>query len=110
MALYACVGRDERIRSSVYTTLETVLAPFEDPVVAASADDPDIDPDALLAGRHTLYLCGPAHEQARVQGVFAALVASVVPPPVDRVHRYGRPLDPPLLLVLDEAANIAPLR
>jgi type IV secretion system protein VirD4 len=109
VALFASAGRDERIKSSVYTTLETVLAPFEDPVVAASAGRSEIDPGRLLDG-HTLYLCGPAHEQARVQGVFATLVSSVVHAAVQRGHRDGRPLDPPLLLVLDEAANIAPLR
>jgi type IV secretion system protein VirD4 len=108
-ALEAGRSRDERIRSSIYTTLETVLSPYEDPVVAASADGCDIDPVALLEGRNTLYLCGPAHEQARVQGVFSALVAAVVHAAVERYERHG-PLDPPLLVVLDEAANIAPLR
>ena len=110
VALFASAGRDERIRSSIYTTLETVLAPFEDPVVAASARCHEIEPRRLLEGRHTLYLCGPAHEQARVQGVFATLVSSVIHAAVETVHRAGRPLDPPLLVVLDEAANIAPLR
>ena len=109
VALYASVGRDERIRSSVYATLETVLASYQDPVVAASADDPDFEPDALFTGCHTLYLCGPAHEQARVQSVFSALVGSVMVAAVARFHRYGRILDPPLLMVLDEAANIAPI-
>src|SRR6202011_2485593 len=109
VALFASAGRDERIKSSIYTTLETVLAPYEDPVVAATADSCDIDPAALVAGRHTLCLCGPAHEQARLQGVFAALVASVVNAAVERVQRTGRALDPPLLLVLDDAANIAPV-
>jgi type IV secretion system protein VirD4 len=107
-ALVAGLSRDERIRSSIYTTLETVLAPYEDPVVAASADGSDIDPSVLLEGAHTLYLCGPAHEQARVQGVFTALVDAVVHAAVIRADRLG-PLDPPLLVVLDEAANIAPL-
>jgi type IV secretion system protein VirD4 len=110
VAFFASVGRDERIKSSIYTTLETVLAPYEDPVVAAAADAHEIDPEALVAGHHTLYLCGPAHEQARLQGVFATLVASVVNAAVERVQRTGGPLDPPLLLVLDEVANIAPLR
>jgi type IV secretion system protein VirD4 len=110
VALWASAGRDERIRSSIYTTLETVLAPYEDPLVAASAEAPDIHPPALLDGDHTLYLCGPAHEQARVQGVFCGLVASVVNAAVERVHRQDHPLDPPLLVVLDEVANIAPLR
>jgi type IV secretion system protein VirD4 len=109
-ALEACAGRDERLRSSVGTTLETVLAPFEDPVVAAATRRCDIDPERLLGGSHTLYLCGPAHEQARVQGLFASLVSSVVAAAVARAGPGGRPLDPPLLLVLDEAANIAPVR
>ena len=109
-ALAACAGRDERIRSSVGTTLETVLAPFEDPVVIRCTAGADIDPAVLLAGQHTLYLCGPTYEQARLQGLLAALVSSVVAAAVDKAGRDGRALDPPLLLVLDEAANIAPIR
>jgi type IV secretion system protein VirD4 len=110
LALAACAARDDRIRSSVTTTLETVLAPFEDPVVAAATATCEISADDLLTGSNTLYLCGPSHEQARVQGVFAALVSTVVAAAVERAGRSGGPLDPPLLLVLDEAANIAPLR
>jgi type IV secretion system protein VirD4 len=108
-ALLAGMARDERIRSSIYTTLETVLAPYEDPAVAGSSEGRDIDPVALLEGRNTLFLCGPAHEQARVQGVFSALVGAVVHAAFRRYERLG-PLDPPLLVVLDEAANIAPIQ
>jgi len=106
-SLEAGRARDERIRSSVYTTLETVLSPYEDPVVAQSAATSEIDPRLFLAGKNTLYLCGPSHEQARVQAVFSALVAAVVHAAVSRYERNG-PLDPPLLVLLDEAANIAP--
>jgi type IV secretion system protein VirD4 len=109
IALFASAGRDERIRSSISTTLETVLAPYEDPIVAASAEHPDIDPWALLHGPNSLYLCGPAHEQFRVQGVFSALVSSVVNSAIERAEQDGA-IDPPLLVVLDEVANIAPLR
>ena len=110
IALQACAARDDRLRSSVGTTLETVLTPFADPAVAAATAVTDIDVARLVTGTDTLYLCGPSHEQFRVQGLFAGLVASVVAAAVDHVHRSGRPLDPPLLVVLDEAANIAPLR
>lgn len=110
VALAAGAARDPRLRSSITTTLETVLAPFEEPAVARATASCDIDPVGLLRGSHSLYLCGPSHEQARVQGLFAALVSSVVAAAVDLVHEQGRPLDPPLLVVLDEAANIAPLR
>ena len=110
MALAACAGRDERIRSSVATTLETVLAPFEDPVVASWTSDGDVRLGELLDSEGSLFLCGPSHEQHRIQGLFAALVSASVAEAVGRVNRRGRPLDPPLLLVLDEAANIAPVR
>lgn len=110
MALAACAGRDDRIRSSVATTLETVLAPFEDPVVAASTAGCETKVGDVLDQNGTLYLCGPSHEQSRVQGLFAALVSTVVAEALERVAAAGRPLDPPLLLVLDEVANIAPVR
>lgn len=109
-ALAASAGRDDRIRSSVTTTLETVLAPFEDPVVSASTATSDIDLRRLLDGCGTLYLCGPAHEQNRVQGLFATLVSAIVAEAVGHAAETGAPLDPPLLLVLDEVANIAPIR
>ncbi len=98
--------RDERQRSSVYTTAETVLEPFGDPV---PPDGHPIDPHALLDGEHTLYLCAPAHDQRRLAGLFTALVKQVVETAFARSARSGSPLRPPLLVVLDEAANIAPL-
>jgi type IV secretion system protein VirD4 len=110
VALGACAERDERIRSSVSTTLETVLAPFEDPLVAAATAATDVGLADLLAGRGTLYLCGPSHEQYRVQGLFAAVVSSVIDTAVAMAAARGGPLDPPLLLVLDEVANVAPVR
>ncbi len=110
LALAACEGRDPRILSSVATTLETVLAPFEDPVVAASTASAEVDLRRLLDQNGTLFLCGPSHEQHRIQALFAALVSSAVAEAVQRVSDAAAPLDPPLLLVLDEAANIAPIR
>lgn len=103
-------GREERQRSSVYTTAETVLEAFADPVVAASAAHPEIDPARLLdGGSHTLFLCAPAHEQRRLRPLFAALVSEVLQAAYELSTRQAAPLDPPLLVVLDEAANVAPL-
>jgi type IV secretion system protein VirD4 len=97
--------RDERTRSSVYTTAETVLAPF-----ATSPGTGDFfEPAQLLRGRHTLYICAPAHDQRRLRGYFSALVQQVLGHAFATATRAGRALDPPLLVVLDEAAHIAPL-
>jgi type IV secretion system protein VirD4 len=110
-AMRATWGRDERQRSAVYTTAETVVDVFADPTVAASAvpGHGDIDPVRLLDGHHTLYLCAPAHEQRRLRPLFSGLVTRVIEAAYDRAARQGGPLDPPLLVVLDEAANVAPL-
>lgn len=157
--------RDDRTRSAVYTTAETVLEPFAEPElvislpgtgwplgalpprgasgahedtpryglspvagpppscrnVTCAAEQGDraapadggagvIDPERLLDGPHTLYVCAPAHDQRRLRAVFAALIEQVINVAFARASRLGGPLDPPLLVVLDEAANIAPLR
>ncbi|HEX3333099.1 MAG TPA: type IV secretory system conjugative DNA transfer family protein [Acidimicrobiales bacterium] len=100
--------RDERTRSSVYTTAETVLAPFAD-APPASTGGPLFDPPELFGGAHTVYLCAPAHDQRRLRGYFTALIQQVLTCAFERATRSGRPLSPPLLVVLDETAHIAPL-
>ena len=119
-AARASFSREERARSSIFTTTETVLDPFAEPSavpgdlggfgVGDSGPGAAIDPGPLLdGGAHTLYLCAPAHEQRRLRPLFSALVDQVVRAVYERCSATGRPLDPPLLMVLDEAAAIAPL-
>jgi type IV secretion system protein VirD4 len=98
--------RDERTRSSVYTTAETVLAPFAG---AGPGSLSQFEPSQLLGAPHTLYLCAPAHDQRRLRGFFTALTTQVLSHAFAVATRSGRPLHPPLLVVLDEAAHIAPL-
>jgi type IV secretion system protein VirD4 len=100
--------RDDRTRSSVYTTAETILAPFADAAAAATPYG-RFEPADLLGGCHTLYLCAPAHDQRRLRGYFTAVTHQVLAGAFAQATRTGRPLDPPLLVVLDEAAHIAPL-
>jgi type IV secretion system protein VirD4 len=102
--------RDDRQRSSVYTTAETILDAFADPSLSVEGDLSEIDPHRLLdGGSHTLYVCAPAHEQQRLRPVFAALVTQMLTTAFDQVAARRGALDPPLLVVLDEAANVAPL-
>ena len=98
--------RDDRTRSSVYTTAETILAPFSHSAVLPGTR---FEPRALLGSANTLYLCAPSHDQRRLQGFFTALTQRVLSHAFAEATRTGKPLDPPLLVVLDEAAHIAPL-
>lgn len=110
-AAQASFKRDGRQKSSVYTTAETVLAAYEDPIVAKSAEVNDISPHAFLdrGSRKTLYVVAPSHEQRRLRPLFETLLHTIISYAYERASQDG-PLNPPLLLVLDEAANIAPLR
>ena len=102
---------DDRTRGSVYATAQTVLIAYVDPGVLASAMSSELRAERLLdGGWHTAYLCAPAHEQRRLQPLFATLVQEIIAHAYAHTTETGKPLDPPLLLVLDECANIAPLR
>jgi type IV secretion system protein VirD4 len=110
LAFHATLVRDERQRSSIYTTAETVLEAYADPTVLGHSRAAEIDADALLdGGANTLYICGTARDQRRLRPVFVTLLEQVLDTAYAMATRRGEPLDPPLLLVLDEVANIAPL-
>lgn len=110
LAYLATQNREERQRSSVYTTAEMALAAFADPVVAEETSGSDYTAARLLdGGSNTLYLCGPLHEQDRLAPVFSLIVQEAVALVYEMAAATGEPIDPGLLLVLDEAANIAPL-
>lgn len=103
-------NRDERQRSSIYTTAETILRAFSDPRVLEASSRADYTPGELLGGgANTLYLCGSAHEQVRLRSLFAAMLGEVVGVVQELSAVTGKPIDPPLLVVNDEAANSAPM-
>jgi type IV secretion system protein VirD4 len=107
-------AREDRERASVFSTAETVVAAFSDPGVAASASRASLDPRSLAAeglreGARTLYCCAPAREQERLRPVFTALVREALDGAFESAAKRGGTLEPGLLVVLDEAANIAPL-
>ena len=103
-------NRESRQRSSIYTTAETIVAAFADPRVRAACSSADYTPTALLDGQpNTLYLCAPAHEQQRLRPLFSMIVRELISVVYEFSAATGEPIDPPLLLVLDELANIAPI-
>jgi type IV secretion system protein VirD4 len=110
-AAKASFKREARHKSSVYTTAETVLAAYEDPIVAESAKTCEITPGALLGGGwDSLYVVAPSHEQKRLRPLFETLIHSIITHAFELASHQGGTLKQPLLVVLDEAANIAPLR
>ncbi len=109
-AALASFGREERQRASIYATAESVVEPYRELGCATPGRALVVDPAALTGGGcDTLYICAPAHDQRRLRPVFTVLVEQVMAAAFTRSGRASRGLDPPLLVVLDEAANIAPV-
>ena len=100
---------EDETRSSVYATAQTVVWPWADPGVAAASRGKSLSLDWLLGGPNTLYLCAPIEDQERLSPAFGGLLNDLVKQVFLRVAATGRPLDPPLLIVIDEAGN-TPLR
>ena len=108
-ALVSVWEMEERTRSSIYATAQTVVWPWADPGVAQAARGRSIELDWLLSGSNTLYLCAPIEDQARLAPAFGGLLSDLIKQAYLRVAATNRPLDPPLLVVIDEAGN-TPLR
>jgi type IV secretion system protein VirD4 len=109
-ALLTVWSADDRLRSSLYLTASLALDAYNDPTVAACSSVGEVTPEWLLAdAANTLFLCAPADEQARLRPLFVTLIREVVAEVYARSSRTGKPIEPALLVVLDEAPNIAPV-
>ncbi|HVM02317.1 MAG TPA: type IV secretory system conjugative DNA transfer family protein [Acidimicrobiales bacterium] len=103
-------AHEERLRGSVYGTVQNVLLTWSDPMVAAVGRRCDIDLDAWLSGPNTIYVVATPDEQERLRPVFTVLVQQVVRRAYEVANLHGGTLPIPALVLLDEAGNIAPLK
>jgi type IV secretory pathway TraG/TraD family ATPase VirD4 len=108
-SLRATQAHEPRTLSNAYASAEMVLRAYASSRMADHRPSQSLDPVTLLTDNATLYVCSPKKGQARLRPVFAALVQDIHDTAVLHAERSGQPLDPSLLLVLDEAANIAPI-
>jgi type IV secretory pathway TraG/TraD family ATPase VirD4 len=117
-AFLASVKADARRKDSIYGTAQVLLDVYKYPAVADTASGCDIDREAFLRGydaagnpmNNTVFVFAPEHRQDQLRPLFEAFICWLIRQAEDRYAATGVALDPPLLVMLDEAANIAPLR
>jgi type IV secretory pathway TraG/TraD family ATPase VirD4 len=117
-ALSACISAEARRRDSIYGTAQVLLDVYRYPAVAGMAAGCDIDREEFLQGfddhgaplDNTVFVYSPEHRQDQLRPLIEAFVSWLIRGLEDRYALTGLALDPPLLLMLDEAGNIAPLR
>jgi type IV secretory pathway TraG/TraD family ATPase VirD4 len=94
-------------RDGIYQTARTAARCLSDPDIMAWVTPcplPSLDPGEFAAGCGTLYLLSKSRSAAAP--LIAALTDTVMRAAEQRAEREGGRLDPPLTVVLDEAANI----
>lgn len=97
---------DERNRGTTFMSTGSVLAAYRYPQVLKHATTPDLTPQRLLDGRaNTLYVIASERHQRLLEPILAALLSSLLNATIERSDTTPR-----LRVLLDEAANIAPLR
>jgi type IV secretion system protein VirD4 len=110
-ALDALVNGDPRTRDNSWAGIRIALSCLADPRVLAAVTpsrDQQFDPSQFLTNHGTLYLLGTANGVGAAANLIAALIEDVVD--IARHAAATSPsvrLDPPLALILDEAANYA---
>jgi type IV secretory pathway TraG/TraD family ATPase VirD4 len=95
-------------REGIYETARTAAKCLRDPQILAWVTPgplDEFDPAGFAAGADTLYLLSK-DTAGGAAPLVAAFADRVMQRAVERAERRGGRLDPPLLVVLDEAANI----
>ncbi len=101
--------RDERNRETTVMSALNLLRAYRYPQVAACARS-DLTPERFLDGAaNTIYVVAAGHDQEALRPVILALVAAMYEAAIVKARERGA-LDPRLFILMDEAANIAPLR
>ncbi|MGH3415659.1 MAG: type IV secretory system conjugative DNA transfer family protein [Actinocrinis sp.] len=107
--LAGILATDGREQSGIWSTASGVLAAYRHPDALASTEPPYLDADTFCAGSNTLYICATGQQQQ----LLAPLVVGMLGDVRDAAYRRARSPDggrpAPVLLALDEVANIAPI-
>lgn len=108
-ALTAILSADQKQRDSIWAMVAIAFSALADPNVLdalSPAPGDEFDPETFLKSDGTLYLLGTSSGASSTTGLVSAFIEDVV----EIARRLaagsaGARLDPPLTLVLDEAAN-----
>ncbi len=101
--------RDERNRETTVMSALNLLRAYRYPQVAARATA-ELTPEGFLDGyANTIYVVAAGHEQESLRPVILALITAVYEAAIIKARASGA-LDPRLFILMDEAANIAPVR
>ncbi len=108
-ALGAVIGLEPRQRANIWAVVSSAFGPFGSPQVIeqlSPAPGTEFLPEEFLRENGTLYLLGTSSGAFATANIVSALIEDVVETARMLASRSpGTRLDPPVALILDEAAN-----
>lgn len=110
--LSAVMEYDDRQRSGVISTAQTVTDAYNYTSVLSTCLEHNFDPDEFVRGTDTVHIIASSSRQAAVAPIIAAFLTGIQ----EATYAFNRvdpflPSDrPSVLVVLDEVANIAPVK
>lgn len=103
--LAGLAATDPREMSGIWSSAAGLLAAYRSEQVLDRASPVNFDPFSLTRSRDTVYVCAPA----RHQDLVAPAVVAMLDQARSGCYASWKPGEPPLTMVLDELANIAPI-
>jgi len=105
-SLTGIVATDAREQSGIWSSAAGALSAYRSATALSAASLAQLDPTELLSGQATLYVVASGDYQQLAAPIVAGLLRDLRSATY-RAHAAGR--GAPVLLILDELANIAPL-
>lgn len=107
--LAAVAELDPRNRGTTYMSAASLLAAYRYPELECATGQAFVVEEFLTEEAPTLYVVAGARHQKLLAPLVVGLLSSLLHQAAE-IAREQRPLEPTLRLLLDEAANIAPIR
>ncbi len=99
-------------RSGIFSTASSALAVYQSDAALTVTGHPNFDPKAFVTSRDTVYITASSQYQKATAPLVVALLAEIQAATFAAAAQQdwdGARLSPPMLWVLDEVANIAPI-
>jgi type IV secretion system protein VirD4 len=104
---------DPRELSGIWSTASSVLSAYRTEAALVSSERPPIDAEKFVNGgryNHTLYICASGRQQRHAAPLVLGLLREIRDAAYRGAASEGQDKPSPVLAVLDEMANIAPLK
>ncbi len=110
--LLGIIRTGDRERSSIFSTADSALAAYRSPAALTMTDHPNFDPKAFITSRDTVYITASSQYQRMTAPLVVALLTEIQFATFAVAAQQDwqtSGLSPPMLWILDEVANIAPI-